>query len=61
MDFLFDGTLNVSRRLEQELASIKMMFAVKLGVKNTDIWDYMPHEDAPEIGFEEMRQQYQQE
>lgn len=58
MDFLFDGTLNVSRRLEQELASIKMMFTVKLGVKNVDIWDYI---DAPEIGFEEMRQQYQQE
>lgn len=52
------GSLNVNRRLEQELAELKMMFAVKLGAKDVDIYDYMPHEDAPVISFEEMKQRY---
>lgn len=53
------GSLNVNRRLEQELAELKMMFAIKLGAKDVDIYDYMPHEDAPMISFNEMREQYE--
>lgn len=53
------GSLNVNRRLQCELAELKTMLAVKLGMKDIEIYDFMPNEDAPVIGFDEMRSQYE--
>lgn len=53
------GSLNTNRRLQQELAELKLMLAAKLGATDTDLYDYMPNEDAPDITFDEMRKQYE--
>jgi len=53
------GSLNVGRRVEQSLASLCLMFA-QANFKQTDLsrYDFMPHEDEPEITLEQAIEQW---
>lgn len=55
------GSLNIARRLEQELASIKLMLSRKLGNHDSDIWDFMQHEEAPVLTFADEMKRYKDE
>ncbi|WP_171293596.1 hypothetical protein [Acinetobacter pittii] len=46
-------------RLEQVLAELKFMYAKTNGFEVEDVYDFLPHFDAPEISFEEAMQNYQ--
>lgn len=41
------GSLNFGRRLQQELAQLHYSYLLAKGVKDLDVSDLMPYEDAP--------------
>ena len=53
------GSFNLGRRMQQELALIKQLLHKLLGAKGTDIWDFMPNEEAPPLTFDEAQALYQ--
>lgn len=53
------GSLNAGHRIKLALAQLKFMMGVKLGCVDQDIYDYLPHEDAPELTFDELRRRYE--
>lgn len=53
------GSLFTGRRIEQAIGALMALYAqnhVKEGVEISP-YDYMPHEDEPELSFEEQRMQ----
>jgi len=50
--------LNLGLKLDESLANIKFILAKHAGIEVTDLFDFMPYHDAPEISFEEAMQNY---
>lgn len=42
------GSLNIGRRIEQNIGQYRAEYVMFKAGKQVDIYDYMPHEDRPE-------------
>lgn len=52
------GSFNFGLRLDEALADLKYMYAKVEGFRVEDKYDFLPHHDAPEIGFDEAASMY---